>query len=96
MTYSDINASLHSQWLAKGYLSSFYKTAVGRLKEEYEEIARLTTDKPDLHQSAEKAIKSIEEGEAILGDAATHINSGQVGESSRHLPVEDEFIEASF
>ena len=67
-----------SRWLQKGYLDRAYKEHLQTIRQQYQGLANVTKDKPNLYFTVSQSIKTLDEIESILDRASRDIAQGRI------------------
>jgi signal transduction histidine kinase len=66
------------RWLNQGFLDQRYKTLFPKLRVQYAELVKMTSDRPDLQPMIRKSLQNLNEAEMILDEAVADLRAGRM------------------
>jgi len=66
------------RWLNQGFLDQRYKTMFPKLREQYADLVKMTSDRPDLQPMIRKSLQNLNEAETILDEAVADLKAGRM------------------
>lgn len=66
------------RWLHQGFLDQRYKTMFPKLRAQYAELVKMTSDRPDLQPMIRKSLQNLNEAETILDEAVADLKAGRM------------------